>query len=208
MSAKFIRRVIEVFIAILFFGAFLQVGRAIAAMFEGKFGTLRWPLQAGALELQAPVGQEASAFFVDGILEISGQPFWHGVDLAFSLLVIAIFVAVLMELRSVLFNFAEGEVLNTQNAAALRKMGLLLFAVFGLSVLHAVLLQTAIISTVQTEANTVLHPSISWDVKGMTNLWLHYDVPIFTLVFGGVAILFSEAFKAGTAFREDSESVV
>lgn len=208
MSAKFIRRIVEVFIAILFIGAFLQIGRAVAAMLEGEFGTLHWPLQAGALELTAAVGDGASAVFVDGVLELSGQPFWHGVDLMFSLAVIAIFVAVLMGLRTVLFNFAEGEVLSTANAAALRRMGLLLFAVFGLSVLHAVLLQAAIISAVQTDANTVLHPSISWNVNGMTNLWLHYDVPIFTLVFGGVAILFSEAFKAGTAYREDSESVV
>ena len=208
MSAKFIRRIVEVFIAILFLGAFLQIGRAVAAMFEGEFGTLHWPLQAGALDLQVPVSEGASATFVDGVLSLSGQPFWHGVDLIFSLAVIAVFVAVLMALRSVLFSFAEGEVLNAENAAALRKMGLLLFAVFGLSVLHAILLQSAIISNVQTKAGTVLHPSISWDVKGMTNLWLHYDVPIFTLVFGGVAILFSEAFRAGAAYREDSESVV
>ena len=208
MSAKFIRRIVELFIAILFLGAFLQIGRALAAMFEGNFGTLHWPLQASALDMQVPIGDGASAVFADGILELTGQPFWHGVDLIFSLAVIAIFVSVLMVLRSVLVSFAEGEVMNSENAIALRKIGLLLLAVCGLSVLHAVLLQSAIISTVETQAGTVLHPSISWDVKGMTNLWLHYDVPFFTFVLGGVAILFSEAFRAGTAYREDSESVV
>lgn len=208
MSAKFIRRIVEVFIAILFLGAFLHIGRAVAALLDGRFGTLHWPLQAGALDLEVAVGDGASAVFVDGVLEVSGLPFWHGIDLIFSLAFIAIFVLALLRLRTVLFNFAEGEVLSTANAAALRKIGLLLFAVFGLSVLHAVLLQTAIISAVETDANTVLHPAISWDVKGVTNLWLHYDVPLFTLVFGGVAILFSEAFRAGTAYREDSESVI
>ena len=56
---------------------------------------LHWPLQAGALDLQVPVSEGASANFVDGVLSLSGQPFWHGVDLIFSLAVIAIFVAVL-----------------------------------------------------------------------------------------------------------------
>ena len=144
MSAKLIRRIVEVFIAVLFLGAFLQIGRAVAAMFEGEFGTVYWPLQASALELQVALSEGATVVVADGVLKLSGMPLWHGVDLIFSLATIAIFVAVLMGLRSVLFNFAEGEVLNEENAAALRKVGLLLFAVFGLSVLHAVLLQSAI----------------------------------------------------------------
>ena len=65
-----------------------------------------------------------------------------------------------------------------------------------------------ILSAVTMPGGMLLHPSISWDVKGMTNIWLHYDVPLFTFTLGGLALLFAEAFRVGTAYREDSESVV
>lgn len=208
MSAKFIRRVVEIFIAIFFIGGFLQIGRAAAAIFDGEFGTVRWPVQAAAYDLQVLVGESVPAFFTDATLAVSGQPFWHSVDLLFSLANIGIFIAALMLLRSVLANFADGDLVDAKNAAALRKIGLLLLAACGLSVLRAVVLQSAILSAVEERAGTVLHPSISWDVAGMNNVWLHYDVPIFTFALGGLALLFAEAFRAGVAYREDSESVV
>ena len=82
------------------------------------------------------------------------------------------------------------------------------FAVCGLSVIHAAILQASILSVVAAPEGTVLHPAISWDVKGMTNVWLHYDVPVFTFVLGGLALLFAEAFRVGAAYRTDSESMV
>ncbi|MEL7218897.1 MAG: hypothetical protein AAGK01_10760, partial [Pseudomonadota bacterium] len=96
MSAKFIRRIVDVFIAIFSIGAFLQIGRAAAASLDGEFGTVRWPVQAGAYDLEVPVGEGATAFFTDATLAVSGQPIWHGVDLLFSLASIGIFIAVLM----------------------------------------------------------------------------------------------------------------
>lgn len=208
MSAKFIRRIVEVFIAIFFIGGFLQIGRAVAAMFDGKFGTVRWPVEASAFDLQAPVGEGVQAWFTDATLAVPGQPFWHSVDLLFSLTNIGIFIAALMLLRSVLANFTSGDLVDEENAIAMRKIGLLLLAACGLSVVRAILLQSAILTAVEEQAGTVLHPSISWDVSGMTNVWLHYDVPIFTFAMGGLALLFAEAFRAGVAYRKDSESVV
>jgi len=208
MSAKFIRRIVEVLITIFFIGGFLQIGRAVAAMFEGAFGTVRWPVQAGAFDLRAPVGEGAQAWFTDATLAVPDQPFWHGVDVLFSLTNIGIFIAALMLLRGVLANFTAGDLVDEKNVTALRKIGLLLLAACGLSVVRAVILQSAILSAVEERAGIVLHPSISWDVAGMTNIWLHYDVPIFTFALGGLALLFAEAFRAGVAYRKDSESVV
>jgi hypothetical protein len=208
MSAKFIRRIVEVIIAIFFTGGFLLIGRAVAKMFDGDFGTLSWPIQAGAYQLEVLVDEGARATFDDGILVVSGQPFWHSVDLIFSIATIGIFITTLIILRTVLVSFAEGDLVNAKNAGALRKIGLMLFAVCGLSVLHALILQPAILASVTAPAGTVLHPSISWNVAGVKNIWLHFDVPILTFTLGGLALLFSEAFKAGTAYREDSESVV
>ena len=85
---------------------------------------------------------------------------------------------------------------------------MLLLAVCGLSVVHALVLQPLILSAVTVPEGMVLHPAISWDVKGAQNVWLHYDVPLVTFTLGGLALLLSEAFRVGSAYREDSESVV
>ena len=208
MRAKAIRRIIEVAIGLFFVGGFLMIGRAVAQMFDGEFGTVTWPVQASAYELEVAVGESAKTTYPEGLLMITGQPFWHAIDLAFSIAGIAIFITALMLLRGVLASFARGDLVTTGNADALRKIGWILLAACGLSVVHALVLQPAIIAAVTPPEGTILHPSLSWNVKGATNIWLHYDVPIFTFVLGALALLFAEAFRVGTAYREDSESVV
>jgi len=208
MSAKLIRRVVELVIVLFFVSGFLLIARAAAAILDGKFGTIHWPVQAGAYGLEAQLGEGAQVSFLDGNLAVAGQPFWHSIDLGFSIAIIGIFIAALVLLRGVLVSFAKGELLNTANADALRKIGVILLVACGLSVLNALLLQPAILSVVTPAEGTVLHPAISWDVKGMTNIWLHYDPPIVTFALGGLAWLFGEAIRSGANYRQDSESVV
>lgn len=208
MSAKLIRRVIEFVIVLFFISGFLLIGRSAAAVLDGRFGTITWPVQAGAYGLKADLGEGALVSFVDGSLTVSDQPFWYGVDLSFSLVTIGIFIAALMFLRGVLASFAQGDLLNEANAESLRKIGMILLAACALSVLHALVLQPAILAAVSPAEGTVLHPSISWDVKGMTNIWLHYDPPIVTFALGGLALLFAQAIRSGANYRKDSESVV
>jgi len=208
MSAKFIRRIVELGIAVFCIGGFLMIARAAAKVFDGKFGTVHWPVQAGAYDLQQGFGDQASIHFENGMLIMQDQPFWYGLDFTFSLGYIAIFIVALILLRTVLMRFTEGELVNTQNADTLRRIGLLLFSVCALSVVHVVIIQSAILFNIEAPAGTVLHPAISWDVKGMTNIWLHYDVPILTFALAGLAMLFAEAFRAGADYRKDSESVI
>ncbi len=208
MSAKFIRFVLEAVIALFFIAAFLLIGRATASALNGDFGVLQWPVQAGAYGLEMAMSDSAMVNFTDGTLQISDQPLWHAIDLGFSFATIALFIAALMVLRSVLTGFAQGELINAENAQALRKIGHILLTVCALSVVQALVLQPAILAAVTPVDGTVLHPSLSWDVQGATNIWLHYDPPIITFALGGLALLFSEAFKTGTAYRNDSESVV
>lgn len=208
MSAKVIRRIVEIVIGLFFIGGFLMIGRATAHIFDGKFGTVTWPVQAEAYDLEVAMSAQATTTFIDGTLSVSDMPFWHAVDLTFSIATIAIFITALMVLRGVLASFTRGDLVTAENAGALRKIGWILLGACGLSVLHALILQPAIIAAVTPVEGTILHPSLSWNVKGATNIWLHYDVPIFTFVLGGLSLLFAEAFRVGTAYREDSESVV
>ena len=208
MSAQLIRRVLELLIVIFFAGGTIMIARAFAAMFDGDFGTVNWPVQAGAYDLQVELGEGALATFVDANLAVSGQPFWHAVDLLFSFAGIAIFIIALVMLRNVLMRFAEGDLLNIANADAMRKIGGVLLLACALSVIQAIVVQSAILSAVTPADPAILHPSISWDVSGATNVWLHYDPPLVTLLLGGLAILFAEAIRSGCAYRQDSESVV
>jgi len=208
MSATLIRRVIEVAIFVFFIGGFLLIARNFAAIWDGEFGVLAWPVQAGAYGMERPLGADAWTTFVDGNLVVTGQPFWYGVDIAFSVGYIALFIMSLMILRGVLSRFAQGDFVNAGNADSLARIGKILLLICALSVLHAVVVQFAILSIVEPANGTVLHPSISWDVKGATNIWLHYSPPIFTFILAGLALLFAEAIRAGNAYREDSESVV
>ena len=208
MSAKFIRRIVELFIAIFMIGIAIRIIRSIAAMFGGNFGTLTWPVQAGALDQEASLGGGAGISFTNGLLVVPGQPLGHALDLLVVGVTLVLFLLALLALREVLIRFAEGEFVTENNTAALRKIGILLLGSCALSVLHALILQPMILSAVTMPDGMILHPAISWDVKGMTNIWLHYDVPLFTFTLGGLALLFAEAFRVGTAYREDSESVV
>ncbi len=208
MSAKFVRRLVELFVAIFVIGIAIRIIRFVAAAFGGAFGTLTWPVQASAIGDRVPLTGDALIRFDDGLLVVPGQPMAYAVDLLVSCATLIIFVVALLALRKVLIRFAEGEFVVDANTAALRKIGILLLAVCGLSVLHALILQPIILAAVTLPDGMVLHPAISWDVKGVKNIWLHYDVPLFTFTLGGLALLFSEALRAGSVYREDSESVV
>ena len=209
MSAKFVRRFVELFIAIFMFGVVTRFIRVIGYSYHGLFsGSLAWPVQAGAIGEMSPLGSDASVSFTDGILIVPDQPIAHALQLSVFAATSVIFIIALLVLRKVLVRFGEGEFVTDSNTSALRRIGLLLLASCALSVLQALILQPIILSAVTMPEGMILHPSISWDVKGMTNIWLHYDVPLFTFTLGGLALLFAEVFRVGTAYREDSESVV
>jgi len=207
MSATLIRRLVELFVAIFAIGIAVRVIRFVAAALGGDFGTLTWPVQASSVGTRAQLGN-AQIDFGDGLLLVPDQPIGHAIDLGITCTSLALLVIALLALRRVLIRFAGGDFVVDANTAELRKIGLLLLAVCGLSVVHALVLQPLILSAVTVPDGMVLHPAISWDVKGAQNVWLHYDVPLVTFTLGGLALLLSEAFRVGSAYREDSESVV
>lgn len=208
MSATFIRRIVDLFIAIFVLGGLMRIARAAAAIYSGEFGTLIWPVQAGAIGDQLELTNGATIGFSDGLLSVPGLHIAHALDLTIHLGSVGIYIMALIGLRSVLIRFAGGLLVVEENTAAFRRIGWLFLIVCGLSAIHALVLQPVILSAVEMPAGMVLHPSLSWNVAGMKNVWLHYDVPLFTFVLGGLSLLFSEAFRVGSAYREDSESVI
>ena len=208
MSAVLIRRVVEVFIALFAIGGLLKVARSIGALNSGEFGQLSWPIQAADLTQKIDLSDQAMVHLTYGYISVGEHPFAGILDLAIDLSFIVLFIVALLALRRLLMRFSEGNLFDEQNIAGLRRIGFALLTICGLSLAQVFFVQPMILSAVEMPADMVLHPSISWDVAGMQNVWLDYEVPIFTFVLGGIAILFSQAFKIGLDFRKDSESVV
>ena len=208
MSATLIRRIVDLFIAIFVIAGLLGVFQALTSTADGGFGTISWPVQAASVSDQLQLNGNAVIDFDDGQLVASGQPIAHALDLAVELGTLVIFIAALLALRSVLVRFAEGAFLAEENIAALRKIGRLLMIICGISIVHVLVMQPLILSAIEMPSDMVLHPSVSWDVDGVKNIWLHYSPPIFTFMLGGLALLFSKALMVGSAYQEDSEKVV
>ena len=58
------------------------------------------------------------------------------------------------------------------------------------------------------DGNRMIHPSISWNVKGFENIWMEYTPPIVPMLLALIAFITAGAFRSGQQYREDSESVV
>lgn len=207
MSPKLIRRVVEFFVVVFVLGICLDLLRSILAAMAGEFGTLNWHVSAADPRI-ATLGTNAQVAWSDGILSVTGQPFGHLLDLTAHIVSAGLLLLALIALRRLLLAFAEGAVFTPGNIGSLRRIGQCLLTVCAISVVATLALQSIIMGAAEMPADTVLHPSLSRNVAEVDNLWMEYDVPIFTFLLGGLALLLAAAFENGMAYREDSESVV
>lgn len=208
MSAKVIQRIVEFFIFLVVIGVAISVLRDLAALVSGEFGTVGWRVSAADVGQTIDLSEQASIAMTHGNLAVSNQPLAWTIEAISSLGQAILFLLALLATRRLLIRFTQGDLFNQANAAELRKIGLLLLVVCAVSVVSTLAIQPMILSAVSTPSDMVLHPSISWNVKDMKNVWMDYSVPVGMFALGGIALLFAEAFKAGLAYREDSESVV
>ena len=207
MSNTLLRRLVEIFIGLIVLGWGLEVGRSVNAVLSGNFGTVAWPIVT-----DSPAGQHLASpgelSWTHGLVRISDQPIAQAIDLFDSLLALLLLVVALLSLRRLLIALAEGKVFTAETVGLLRRIGFALLAICLVSVLDAVLIQSIILQSADMPQGMVLHPSISWSENNVANIWLDYDVPLGTFMLGVLALLMSEAFRAGKSYREDSESVV
>lgn len=208
MKTTLVRGVVDLFIALFAIAAIVQLVRLIASILNGTFGTITWPVQAEAVGTNVELAGNATIRFPDGSLSVAGEPLAHALSSVASLTTLGLIILALFSLRHVLSGFAQGDVLTAKNANGLRRIALLLLAVCAVSVVHAFALQPMILHAVDVPSGVALHPSISWDIAGVSNIWLHFDPPLGTFLLAGLALLFSAAIQSGAQYRDDSESVI
>lgn len=202
MPAKLLQRVLDLAIVILILLWLLVLVRDLAGP-----GGSRHVVQI-APPATEPFGTTASLALDRATLAVdAGMPLVV-VNAAVALLGLALLVLALLALRRLLGRFATGEMFVEENVADMRRIGIALLAAAGLSIGAEIVIQAMILGAVAPPDGAVLHPSLSWSVKGMRNLWLDYRVPLDSIVVGGFALLLAQAFRAGLDYRRDSEGVL
>jgi Protein of unknown function (DUF2975) len=208
MSARVIQRIVEVFVFLVVAGILLGLLRDIAAMVAGEFGTVSWQVSAADVGQTIDLHEGAAISMTHGNLAVDNLPIAAVIEALSSIGQAALFLIALLALRRLLMRFAQGDLINQANADELRRVGYLFIAICAVSVFSVLALQPMVLAAVPAQPHIALHPSISWDVAGMKNVWLDYSPPVVMFSVGGFALLLAEALKTGLAYREDSESVV
>nr|WP_255554837.1 DUF2975 domain-containing protein [Sphingomicrobium sp. B8] len=136
------------------------------------------------------------------------QPILAGFQLVLKIAFLLLLARVFFQLRDLLKRIGEGQMFEDANVAALKNIGLALSAICVLSVAGAVIVQTWFLSLIDPVDGMILHPSLSWDVDGVNNIWMEYSPPISALILAILAFVAADAFKRGKEYREDSEGVL
>lgn len=208
MRVIWTRRLVDVLVAIFVLALVVLFVRTANTVSEGSFDMVSW--YASSDQPGAAVVDEGGVEFAlsSGHIVVSDQTLANSLKFLARLLGLGLGVAALWQLRGFLTRVARGEVFDAANTQALRKIGWMLATICGISVLSTVVVQAMIVGAIPPLDGQAVHPSISWDVQGVQNIWLEYDPPIMTLLLALIAFISAGALHSGQQYREDSESVI
>lgn len=208
MRAQYVRPIADLLIGIFILGLSGVVSRLALDASAGGFGAVSWPINVPIWANEVPLSSGVNALIQSGNLIVENVPVARVIELLSSAASLGLAIYALWSLRQLLKRFTAGELFSTANTAALRKIGLALLGVCAISIVSTTIIQSMLVSAVEMPEGFVLHPSISWNVKGAENIWLEYEPPVITFFLGCLSLLCAHAFKAGMDFQQDSESVV
>ena len=197
--------VLLVLVAIAALGVLLKAGGAIS---EGKFHMVSYPASSENISME-PLGEMAAWWQMqEGTVRVDDHAWLRAVRLAGRLFGLALLAGIFWQLRGLLVRIGQGGVFNDANIASLRLIGKLLVAASILSISITFMTQYAIVEAIPAMDDRAIHPSISWNQKGVENIWLEYSPPIVPMLLAMITFVTASAFQSGKRFQEDSESVV
>lgn len=213
MTAIWTKRFVNallVLVAIAALGGVLQAAGSIA---DGRFHMVSYPASSENIimhSLEAAGENKAFWQLKEGTIRVDDHTWLRGSRLVGRFIGLALLAGIFWQLRGLLVRIAEGDVFNDGNVAALRTIGKLLVIASVLSISITVMTQYAILEALPEvlDGNRVIHPSISWNVKGVENIWMEYTPPIIPMLLAMISFITASAFQSGKNWREDSESVV
>lgn len=208
MRVIWTRRLVDLLVAIFVLALVVLFVRTAGTVSDGNFDLVSWYASTG--QPNTAVLDEGGVEFAltSGHLVVGDQMLANSLKFAARLLGLGLGIAVLWQLRGFLTRVAQGDVFAPVNTVALRKIGWMLLAICAVSVLSTMAVQSMIVGAIPPLDGQVVHPSISWDVQGVENIWLEYEPPIMTLLLSLIAFICAGAVQSGQEYREDSESVI
>jgi len=213
MMAVWTKRFVNALLVLVALAALGSAIQAIGSIADGKFHMVSYPASSTNIvmhSLDSSQGNSAWWQLQEGTVRVDDHTWLRASRLIGRFIGLGVLAAIFWQLRVVLIKIGEGDVFNDRNVAALRMIGKLLVVSSVLSISITFMTQYAILSALPDvlDGNRVVHPSLSWNVKGVENIWMEYSPPIVPMLLALTAFITAGAFQSGKNYREDSESVV
>ena len=213
VTAIWVRRFVSVLIGLVALAALGGLVQAAGAIAEGKFHMVSYPAQSENIVMHSlnAAGDNAAFWQLqEGSVRVDNHTWLAIARLVGKLTGLGLVAAILWQLRGLLSRIGTGDVFNDANVAALRRIGRLLVAGSVLSISITVMTQFAILDALPDtlDGGRAVLPSLAWRVPDAENIWLEYDPPVIPMLLAMISFISAAAFRAGQAYRADSESVV
>ena len=213
MTAVWTKRFVNLLLFLIALAALGGILKAASAISADKFHMVSYPASSSTIimhSLDATQGNSAWWQLQEGSVRVDNHTWLAATRLIGQFIGLGLLAAIFWQLRGTLIRIGEGDVFDDANVSALRMIGKLLVAASVLSVSITFMTQYAILEALPEvlDKDRVVHPSLSWNVKGVENIWMEYTPPIIPMLMALIAFITAGAFQSGKAYREDSESVV
>ncbi|MXO90039.1 DUF2975 domain-containing protein [Pontixanthobacter aquaemixtae] len=208
MTAIWTKRFVNTLLVLVAIAALAAVIQAAGSIADGKFHMVSYPASSENIRMEPLGGESAWWQMQAGTVRVDDHSWLRAARLVGRLAGLALLAGMFWQLRGLLVRIAEGDVFSDANVAALKRVGKLLIATSVLSISITFMTQYAILEAIPDMAERAIHPSISWNVKGVENIWMEYTPPIIPVLLAMISFITAGAFQSGKNYREDSESVV
>ncbi|WP_209347407.1 DUF2975 domain-containing protein [Pontixanthobacter sp. CEM42] len=208
MTVVWTKRFVNVLLVLVAIAALVAVLRAGGAISEGKFHMVSYPASSENIRMEPLGGMAAWWQMQEGTVRVDDHAWLRAARLVGQLVGLALLAGIFWQLRGLFVCIGEGAVFNDANISSLRRIGKLLVAASVLSISITFMTQYAILEAIPAMDDRAIHPSISWNQKGVENIWMEYSPPIIPMLLALITFVTASAFQSGKRFQDDSESVV
>ena len=208
MTGVWTKRFVNALLVLVAIAALAAIMRAGVAISEGKFHMVSYPASSENIRMEPLGGWTTVWQLQEGTVRVDNHTWLRVARLVGQLVGLGLLAGIFWQLRGTLVRIGKGEVFTEANIASLRMIGKLLVAASVLSISIVFMTQFAILEAIPPMEDRVVHPSLSWGVKGVENIWMEYEPPIIPMLLAMTAFVTAGAFRSGMEYRQDSESVV
>lgn len=206
MNVKLLRAVVAFFGWLWIVGVGILLLQAGIKVADGNFGQAVYEASSTHIVVQPFEGGYWDMNY--GQVRVPDAPLLAGFQLLLKIAFLLLLARIFFQLRDLLGRIGEGRMFEDSNVTALRRIGTALGAICGLSIVGAIIVQQWFLALIGPAQGKVLHPSLSWGVDGVNNIWMEYSPPIGAFILALLAFIAADAFKRGKEYRVDSEGVL